>query len=537
MRKSAKTLESVSAFIDWQKLKENYLMAYTIDHEQRELRRRLTEKSARSAKSQKSQYSGSAANKLMKKVKKKKISPKQRTSNTHHAIHHSEDMTTHYESGIIKTIYGDSKVDGINCTDVELVAEFYDMEQHEDDIMQSQRRTKSSKTNYVAEYILKNREEGKGSLLPKSKGLSVSKGKGSKGSKSMQKTQNGKGYKSNKYSKSSKSAKGESTSKKKKKIKVSKSAKDSSRFETKIVNVCEEVNTDAPTPDTSFAPSISHAPSTSTSPSASPSISFAPTRFTSSPSSVPSVSSIPSLLPSAQPSSNPSVSASNNPTGVTPQPTKTASEMPSNKPSKDFTISPAPSISFEPTREDIYRYNEGDCSEEKEGLQCSDPDLRKICNRYHPLGSFKECYRLCKPSFCCIYDTNNEFAESCSDDVNCAQYAYCYIVWFHFHSTFGPATYIKLEQHTEGQQADTFFDLPSSVVTDRNNEDYDFNFVKELYFHHFEGEGEGSQSFETAKQKYDQLGGDATRNFVQLMSDPQLWQGGYPGSAEEEARK
>ena len=534
MRESAKALESVSAFIDWNKLKENYLMAFMADDEQRESRRRLTEKSS---KSQKSHYSGSVANKVMKKVKKKKMSTKQRTSDSHQVVHHGEDETTYYDSGIIKTIYGGSKADGINCTDVELVAEFYEMDQHEEDMMQSQRRTKSSKTNYVSEYIVKKRKEGKGALLPKAKGLSVSNGKGSKTSKSMQKSQNGKGYKSNKYSKSSKSAKGESNSKKKKKIKVAKSAKDSSRFETRIVNVCEEVNTEAPTPDTSFAPSISHAPSASTSPSTSPSISFAPTRFTSSPSSVPSVSSIPSLLPSAQPSLSPSVSASNNPTGVTPQPTKSASEVPSNEPSKDFTISPAPSISFEPTREDIYRYNEGDCSEEKEGLQCSDPDLRKICNRYHPLGSFKECYRLCKPSFCCIYDTNNEFAESCSDDVNCAQYAYCYIVWFHFHSTFGPATYIKLEQHTEGQEADTFFDLPSSVVTDRNNEDYDFNFVKELYFHHFDGEGEGSESFETAKQKYDQLGGDATRNFAQLMSDPQLWQGAYPGSAEEEARK
>lgn len=164
-------------------------------------------------------------------------------------------------------------------------------------------------------------------------------------------------------------------------------------------------------------------------------------------------------------------------------PSGTPSQEPTLNPTPEIvpTISPAPSISFVPTLEDIYRYSSGNCPNPgSTGLECSDPDLRKICNRYHPLGSFRECWRLCKPSFCCIHDADpilNFEAPSCSVDENCAQYAYCYVVWFKFHDTFGPATYLNVEQ--EG----SFFDVSNDEVLGNKFGD---DFFDQLYFHHFD---------------------------------------------------
>ena len=217
-----------------------------------------------------------------------------------------------------------------------------------------------------------------------------------------------------------------------------------------------------PTP-TSGVGSGSPSVSPSTSPSHAPSVSNAPSKFgtTQSPSLEPSIS----LIPSTEP---------------TVGPTQT------QQPSRTVTRSPAPSgsPSEAPTLEQIYRYDSGNCPNNgSTGLECSNPDLRKICDRYDDeKGSFRECWNICKPSFCCIHDAvNNDKAPSCSQDENCAQYAYCYIVWFHFHDTFGPATYLDIEQ-----EGNNFFDVENSEVQNK----FDDTFFDNLYFHHFDNVAE-----------------------------------------------
>jgi hypothetical protein len=68
-------------------------------------------------------------------------------------------------------------------------------------------------------------------------------------------------------------------------------------------------------------------------------------------------------------------------------------------------------------------------------------------------------------------------APSCSQDENCAQYSYCYIVWFKFQDTFGPATSLNVEQ--EG----FFFDVGNTEVRGDKLGD---EFFDQLYFHHFD---------------------------------------------------
>jgi hypothetical protein len=75
-------------------------------------------------------------------------------------------------------------------------------------------------------------------------------------------------------------------------------------------------------------------------------------------------------------------------------------------------------------------------------------------------------------------------APSCSSDENCAQYAYCYIVWYKFHDTLGPAPYLKVEQET-----DDFFDVSNSEVRGNLDDEVD-DFYLQLYFHHFDSDAE-----------------------------------------------
>ena len=68
-------------------------------------------------------------------------------------------------------------------------------------------------------------------------------------------------------------------------------------------------------------------------------------------------------------------------------------------------------------------------------------------------------------------------APSCYQDVNCAQYGYCYIVWWKLHDTVGPATSLRVEQN------DDFFDITATEIDeDPNNAD----FYIEMLFHHFD---------------------------------------------------
>ena len=70
----------------------------------------------------------------------------------------------------------------------------------------------------------------------------------------------------------------------------------------------------------------------------------------------------------------------------------------------------------------------------------------------------------------------NSFAPSCNTDVNCAQYAYCYIVWWKFTDTIGPASQLRLEQN------DDFYDVDATFVS---GDVTGVEFFQELLFHHF----------------------------------------------------
>jgi hypothetical protein len=78
--------------------------------------------------------------------------------------------------------------------------------------------------------------------------------------------------------------------------------------------------------------------------------------------------------------------------------------------------------------------------------------------------------------------TTNLVAPSCNQDVNCAQYAPCYIVWWKLHDTVGPATQLQVEQN-----ADDFFDL---TAEDLQSDVTGVAFFREMLFHHFEDSAE-----------------------------------------------
>lgn len=126
--------------------------------------------------------------------------------------------------------------------------------------------------------------------------------------------------------------------------------------------------------------------------------------------------------------------------------------------------------------------------------------------------TMKNCIReLCKPSFCCIHDADPELnptAPSCSNDENCAQYAYCYIIWYKFHDTLGPAPYLNVEQ------VDDFFDVSNSEVRGNLDDDID-DFYLQLYFHHFDTDSEVFDEAET-----DRL---SEIDLFDLFSETSLW--------------
>lgn len=70
----------------------------------------------------------------------------------------------------------------------------------------------------------------------------------------------------------------------------------------------------------------------------------------------------------------------------------------------------------------------------------------------------------------------NQIAPNCNTDVNCPQYAYCYIVWWKLHDTIGPATQLRLEQN------DDFYDVTADFV---QGDVTNLAFYREMLFHHF----------------------------------------------------
>ena len=183
-----------------------------------------------------------------------------------------------------------------------------------------------------------------------------------------------------------------------------------------------------------------------------------------------------------KPTSEPTSKPTSEPTAT---PTATPTFKPSSEPSVKPTFivpTPSPTTEAAASEQGIYRYDSGNCPVDGSlGVPCAEgTNIDKVCNRYHELGSFAECWRICEPAFCCIHDADpdkNFMAPSCSKDENCAQYAYCYTVWFKFHDTFGPATYLNVEQ-----KGSDFFDVPNSEVRSDRPQN---GFFSQLYFHHF----------------------------------------------------
>jgi len=204
----------------------------------------------------------------------------------------------------------------------------------------------------------------------------------------------------------------------------------------------------------------------------------------------------PSINPSGERSFLPSVApTSANPFGqASLSPTLSRSEIssrlpignPSNIPSK-MPIRIEFEFSSQPSSLDIYKYTTGNCPNAgKLNVPCAQKlNLRRVCDKYDELGSFRTCWQRCKPSFCCIHDADpviNPTAGSCSSDENCAQYAYCYIVWWKFHDTIGPAIYLNLDQN------DDFFDVENTEVRDNEtawNNPIEKPFYDQLFKNHW----------------------------------------------------
>lgn len=237
---------------------------------------------------------------------------------------------------------------------------------------------------------------------------------------------------------------------------------------------CDELSTNT------SSPSISMSPSQTPSRSSPTDRTNPPTQRPRNPKTRDPTPTPKTRDPTPNPTRNPTPSPTPNPTqNPTPNPT----QNPTSAPIPDGSQSP--SVSHKPTLEKgIYRYDKGNCpASGAEGVPCAEEtNIRKVCNRYdEEFGSFRKCWDICKPAFCCIHDANpalNYLAPSCSKDENCAQYAYCYIVWFKFHDTFGPATFLNVEQ--EGN----FFDVDNDEV--RGDKNLGDEFFDQLYFHHFD---------------------------------------------------
>ena len=160
----------------------------------------------------------------------------------------------------------------------------------------------------------------------------------------------------------------------------------------------------------------------------------------------------------------------------------------------------------------IYNYTRGNCPDagsSPRAVPCAPDNLSQICSKYSGQGSFSACFDACRPSFCCVHGkmrlvgvggrvsnvaiykkthtpllfflvdappATNTIAPNCNTDVNCAQYAYCYIVWWKLHDTIGPATELRLEQ------TDDFYDVNASFV---QGDVTNIAFYREMLFHHF----------------------------------------------------
>jgi hypothetical protein len=96
------------------------------------------------------------------------------------------------------------------------------------------------------------------------------------------------------------------------------------------------------------------------------------------------------------------------------------------------------------------------------------------------ISNFKDCYDMCKPSFCCIHSsTSKTIAPTCAKEYeNCPLYYPCYIIWWKLHDTIGPATYLRVEQK------EPFFNVKLNQL--EADFEKDPKFFNQLFGHHFD---------------------------------------------------
>ena len=168
-------------------------------------------------------------------------------------------------------------------------------------------------------------------------------------------------------------------------------------------------------------------------------------------------------------------------------PSKPSNKPPSNKPpSKPSNSKPTkPTKPTKPVDDEVEEIEcpDGcpDCDPESP-LPCPPPEMKKLCDKHNDEGNFKDCYQMCKPSFCCIHDsTSKEYSPSCTDEYeNCPLYYPCYIIWWKLSDTIGPATYMRVEQD------EPFFNVDFSYLEQDWEEDQPF--YQQMFGHHFDGD-------------------------------------------------
>ena len=114
-------------------------------------------------------------------------------------------------------------------------------------------------------------------------------------------------------------------------------------------------------------------------------------------------------------------------------------------------------------------------------VPCPPDNMGPICDKYNPEGSFRQCYEMCKPSFCCIHDSQSQtLSPSCAQsEPNCESYFACYIIWWRLHNTVGPATFLRVPQSDEAFYDITYEEVIGDLAADEV-------FRNQLFNHHFD---------------------------------------------------
>lgn len=114
-------------------------------------------------------------------------------------------------------------------------------------------------------------------------------------------------------------------------------------------------------------------------------------------------------------------------------------------------------------------------------VPCPPDNMGPMCDKYNPEGSFRQCYDMCKPSFCCIHDSQSQtLSPSCAQsEPNCESYFACYIIWWRLHNTVGPATLLRVPQSDEAFYDMTYEEVIGDLAADEG-------FRNQLFNHHFD---------------------------------------------------